>query len=369
MGGILFDARWLSTGIGTYTLNLIKELHTRSEIQLRLVTLPQHAATLKTYCQDVEVVDAPMYSIKEQFALGRAAHESSVLHVPHYNAPVMYQGSLLVTILDLTHILDRTFKKTVKSKLYARPILNVVSRKAKHIFTLSQYSKRTIVEHLGVPDDKVTVTYCGVASHFYPEDRQKALAVMQHECDIKGSYVLFVGNLKSHKNVSGLLRAFAKLTKRPDYNGDLVIIGEDAKGASVLKALAFELGVYDRTKFIARVTDEVLRCAYSAAHLTVLPSFEEGFGLPVIESMACGTPVACSNAAALPEVGGAAATYFDPTDTDSMALAIRQLLESVEQRKEHQRLGFENIKRFTWSSCAEKHLDVYRRYITPRSTN
>jgi glycosyltransferase involved in cell wall biosynthesis len=329
VGSILLDARWLSTGIGTYTLNLIKELHTRNDIQLRLVTLPQHAATLKTYCQDVGVVDAPMYSIKEQFALGCAAHNSSVLHVPHYNAPVMYRGSLLITILDLTHILDRTFKKTVKSKLYARPILSVVSKKAKHIFTLSQYSKRTIVDQLGVPDDKVTVTHCGVASHFYPEDRQKASAVMQRECGAKGAYILFVGNLKPHKNIPGLLRAFANLTKRPDHKCDLVIIGEE----------------------------------------TVLPSFEEGFGLPVIESMACGTPVACSNAAALPEVGGAAATYFDPTDTDSMALAIRHLLESVEQRTEHQRLGAENIKRFTWSSCAEKHLDVYRRYIRPSSTN
>ena len=179
MKELVLDARWLSTGIGTYTLSLIRELHSRSEISLRLVTLPQHAARLKPYCRDLGLVDASMYSLKEQIAVARAARDSGLLHVPHYNAPVMYQGTLLVTILDLTHILDRTYKKTLKSKLYARPILSLVSKKAKHIFTLSEYSKRTIVESLGLPESKVTVSYCGVASHFYPENRQRAATVMQ----------------------------------------------------------------------------------------------------------------------------------------------------------------------------------------------
>jgi glycosyltransferase involved in cell wall biosynthesis len=101
----------------------------------------------------------------------------------------------------------------------------------------------------------------------------------------------------------------------------------------------------------------------------VLPSFEEGFGLPVIESMACGTPVACSNAAALPEVGGAAAIYFDPDDSDSMAQAILGLVESDEHWTKQQQLGFENIRRFSWSACAETHIDVYRRYLLPSSLN
>ena len=363
MGSLLLDARWLSTGIGAYTLNLIKEIHSCSDINLRLVTLPRHAEQLKTFCRDVGLVDASMYSIKEQFAVACAARDSSVLHVPHYNAPVMYQGTLLVTILDLTHILDRTYKRTLKSRLYARPILSLVSKKAKHIFTLSEYSKRTLIEGLGLPEDKVTVTYCGVGSHFYPEDRDKAAEVMQRECGVTRPYILFVGNLKPHKNISALLRAYAKLTRQSSQDCELVIVGEGAKGAPMLKALASQLGIQKRTKFISSVTDDVLRCAYSAAQVTVLPSFEEGFGLPVIESMACGTPVACSNTAALPEVGGSAATYFDPEDPDSIPAAILSLMESADRWKKQQQLGFENISRFSWSTCAEIHLEVYRRYV------
>jgi glycosyltransferase involved in cell wall biosynthesis len=369
MKELVLDARWLSTGIGTYTLSLIRELHSRSEISLRLVTLPQHAARLKPYCSDLGLVDASMYSIKEQIAVARAARDSGLLHVPHYNAPVMYQGTLLVTIHDLTHILDRAYKKTLKSKLYASLIIHTVARKAKHIFTPSEYSKRTIIERLGLPENKVTVSYCGVASHFYPEDRQKAATVMQRECGVKRPYILFVGNLKPHKNISGLLKAYAKLTRQSSPSCELVIVGEGAKGAPMLKALASQLGIEKRTKFIASVTDDVLRCAYSAAQVTVLPSFEEGFGLPVIESMACGTPVACSNTAALPEVGGSAATYFDPEDPDSIAAAIRSLMESADRWKKQQQLGFENISRFSWSTCAERHLEVYRRYVTAPSSN
>ena len=367
MKSILLDARWLSTGIGAYTLNLVKQLGLRDDVRLRAITLPQHAAALKPYCDEVELVDAAMYSIREQFDIARAARDSKVLHIPHYNAPLLYKGVLLVTILDLTHILDRTYKNSLKSKIYARPMLTLVSKKAAHIFTLSEYSKRAIVEHLHVAEDKVTVTYCGVGPQFFPEPRESAQQIVQRECGVTCPYILFVGNLKPHKNIEGLLQAFALTRRRAARDCELLIIGEDAAGGPALRGLATSLGIGTATKFIGRVSDELLRSAYSAAEFTVLPSFEEGFGLPVLESMACGTPVACSRAASLPEVAGDAAEYFDPHNIESMASAVERLLESKGHRERLRQCGFVNARRFTWSACAERHAQVYREHLLSAS--
>ena len=230
--------------------------------------------------------------------------------------------------------------------MYARPMLRLAARKAAHIFTVSEYSKQRIVEHLNVPSEKVTVTYNGVGPQFFPESREKARQTVQRECGVARPYVLYVGNLKPHKNVDGLLRAFALAWRRTAGAFELLIIGDDASGGPALKDLAANLGIAAATKFAGRVSDEVLRCAYSAAELTVLPSFEEGFGLPVLESMACGTPVACSRVASLPEVAGNAAEYFDPHDIESIAATIERLLHSDGDRARLRELGISNAQAF-----------------------
>ena len=364
MSSLCIDARWLYTGIGTYTLNLVRELSKHSELELHGLTFSQHDAALRPYCNSLRVVNAPIYSVGEQFAVERATRAFPVLHVPHYNAPLIRSGTLLITIHDLTHILDARFRSTLKSRMYARPMLRLAARKAAHIFTVSEYSKRRIVEYLDVPSEKVTVTYNGVGPQFFPVCRETARQTVQRECGVARPYVLYVGNLKPHKNVDGLLQAFALAWHRTAGSFELLIIGDDAISGPALKGLAAKLGIAAATKFAGRVSDEVLRCAYSAAELTVLPSFEEGFGLPILESMACGTPVACSRVASLPEVAGDAAEYFDPHDIESMATTIERLLQSDTDRSRLRELGFANAQRFTWSSCADRHLEIYRRYCS-----
>jgi glycosyltransferase involved in cell wall biosynthesis len=271
---------------------------------------------------------------------------------------------MLVTIHDLTHILDERFRNTLKSRVYARPMLRMVATKAAHIFTVSEYSKRQIVEHLYVPYEKVTVTYNGVGPQFSPEPRDQATQTVQRECGVTRPYILYVGNLKPHKNVEGLLRAFALVSSRTAGEFELLIVGDDTTDGPALKALAAKLGIASFTKFAGKVSDPVLRSAYSAAELTVLPSFEEGFGLPVLESMACGTAVACSRAASLPEVGGSAASYFDPHDIESIAVTLERVVNSSEEGERLRQAGFANAKRFTWSACADQHFEVYRQYCS-----
>ncbi len=362
MRSLCVDARWIYSGIGTYTLNLLRELSRRQELELHGITLAEHKAALEPFCVSLRIVDVPIYSVREQFAIMRAARTFPVLHVPHYNAPLPRSGTLLVTIHDLTHILDARFRNTLKSRAYARPMLRLAARKAAHIFTVSEHSKRQIVEHLDVPAEKVTVTYNGVGPQFFPEPREEAMQIVRRQCGVTGPYVLYVGNLKPHKNVEGLLQAFAQARSRTMRDCELLIIGDDASGGPALKELAAKLGIGEATRFAGRVSDDLLRSAYSAAELTILPSFEEGFGLPVLESMACGTPVACSRVASLPEVGSNAAAFFDPRDIESIAATMESLLQSQEERERLRKLGFSNARRFTWSACAERHLSVYRRF-------
>ena len=126
MSSLCIDARWLYSGIGTYTFNMVRELGQCPELGLHCITMSEHRAKLQPLCDRISIVDVPIYSVREQFAIERAARKFSVLHVPHYNAPLLRSGTLLITIHDLTHILDDQLRNTWKSRLYARPMMRML---------------------------------------------------------------------------------------------------------------------------------------------------------------------------------------------------------------------------------------------------
>jgi glycosyltransferase involved in cell wall biosynthesis len=364
MKRLMIDARWLDSGLGAYTLNIVRGLHEASGFQTCLLTRSQHVAELTGYGYDMAVADAPIYSAQEQWSVLRAASKFDVLHVPHYNVPLLRRGALLVTIHDLTHIVDPTHRKRLASWVYAQPVLRLAAKRADHIFTVSEYSKRRIAELLSIEPSKITVTFSGVGPHIHPEDRGESEKLLAASFGITEPFLLFVGNLKPNKNVAGLLQAFAVLVERRKLPHKLMIIGDDSHFRRLLQESTRELGIGERVVFAGRVSDEQLRRAYSAAVLTVLPSFEEGFGLPVVESMRCGTPVACSSVASLPEVGGDAAEYFSPHDVESIVAAFERVLLDPSRWRELQRRGFQQAERFTWSACAIRHFPVYHEYLS-----
>ncbi len=349
--------------MGAYTLQLIRALHEQADFPVTLITLPEHREKLAEFGYETVLSSARLYSIQEHFDVARLAQGYDVLHVPHYNAPLLRRRTTLVSIHDLNHLLDQTMRNSFKSRLYARPMLQHVARRADHIFTQSEYSKRTIVEHLGAAPDKITVTYTGVPPHIFAEPRDEARTRMNQAFGFSGNYLLFVGNLKPHKNVSGLLKAFAVLRQRNKIPHKLLIIGDDARWRPKLLREASDLHLDDAVVFAGKASDDQVRAAYSGADLTIVPSFEEGFGLPVIESMACGTPVACSNVASLPEAGGDAAEYFSPAETDSMVSAIENVLLGKQRWCTLQSLGYEQAAKFQWRDCAARHIPIYRRFL------
>jgi len=363
MSRMVVDARMLSTGIGTYTQNVVSRLKACGSIHLCALTLAEHTPKLRPYCDEVSIVKSHIYSLREQFEIPWQARRGDVLHVPHYNVPVFHAGTLLVSIHDLTHILDETFRRSLKSRIYAQPMFRLAASKAAHIFTVSEYSKRQIMEHLNVPEEKVTVAYNGVSSQFVPEPRDEARSTVNRELRFSGPYLLYIGNLKPHKNVSGLIRAFAALRARGKLDHKLLIVGDDASGRPAMMKLAREHQLNGATVFVRGITGDLLRTTYCGADITVLPSFEEGFGLPIVESMACGTPVACSSAASMPEVGGEAAEYFNPHDIESISNALDHVLMSADRSREMQMLGAKQAARFSWEVSARRHFEVYKKFL------
>src|SRR5262249_43913643 len=152
---------------------------------------------------------------------------------PHYNAPLFFPGTLLVSILDVTHILDETYRRTWKSRVYSRPMYQAAAWRAKHIFTLSEYSKNCIMKHLGIPADKISVTHCGVGSHFVPTEPGKAREIVERSIGLNRPYILYIGHLKPHKNIPCLMRAYAAMMRTGYNECDLVLVGED-RGGKVL---------------------------------------------------------------------------------------------------------------------------------------
>jgi glycosyltransferase involved in cell wall biosynthesis len=361
---VTMDARWLVGGIGTYTRNLLREFH-RQEIafDVQAIARTLDSDAIRTFCSDVTIIDAPIYTLREQFLIPKAARHSDLLHVPHFNAPLLHRGPLVVSIMDVIHLSSPSYRRNVSTFCYARPMLNAVARKADHIVTVSAFSKRQIVNSLGVSDSKISVIPCGVGQEFFePSSPANSLDVARR-LGIRTPYLLYVGNLKPHKNVGTLLRAFAQLRKRrlPPYS--LVILGDDARWKSSVVAEMVRLGIRDSVTIVSYVPQSLLPKIYAAADLLVMPSTVEGFGLPVLEAMASGTPVIASNAASLPEVAGDAALYFDPASPEDLALQMERMLRSSELRAVLQRRGILRAKQFTWQQSACSHMALYNRIL------
>jgi glycosyltransferase involved in cell wall biosynthesis len=357
---VAIDARWLVGGIGTYTENLLHGLRQGTNgLEFHAIARSADVARVKELCFRTTVVNVPIYTMLEQFLVPHAARGCDLLHVPHFNAPLLHRGPLVVTIMDVIHLRSPKYRHKLGSILYAWPMLNAAARRADQIITVSNYSKAQIMETLGTPGSKISVIHNGVGGQFRQNANEKESEAAAQALGTDRPFLMYVGNLKPHKNVITLLRAFAQLHQRKTFSHSLLIVGDDPRWKRSIVEECVRLGIRDSTIFLPYVSPELLPRLYAAAELLVMPSTTEGFGLPVLEAMACGTPVVCSNAASLPEVAGDAALYFDPASHEELAERIELLLHSNGLRAALRSKGLQRAKQFTWDEFARKHLDLY----------
>jgi glycosyltransferase involved in cell wall biosynthesis len=362
---VTIDARWLIGGIGTYTRNLLQELchHVNGSFAIQAIVRRGDSGSIRKFCAGVTVIDTPIYTLREQFLVARASWHCDLLHVPHYNAPLLHRGPLIVSIMDVIHLSSPAYRGNLSTFFYARPMLNAVARKADHIVTVSRYSKNEIIETLGIPGSKITVIPCGVSEEFTANPASWESPDVATILRIAIPFLLYVGNLKPHKNVATLLRAFAAVRKKNKLSHSLVIVGDDARWKQSVVDECSRLGIRDHTKFLSHVPQSLLPHVYAAADLVVMPSTLEGFGLPVLEAMACGTPVITSAAASLPEVAGDAALYFDPASPEELAIQIERILQSRELCASLRSKGIEQARKFTWRQSARQHIELYNQLL------
>ncbi|MFH1171362.1 MAG: glycosyltransferase family 1 protein [bacterium] len=314
----------------------------------------------------------PWYSLAEQTRFPRLLYHGKfdLVHFPHYNVPLLYRRPFVVTIHDLIVSRYPTVRATtlnpmlyrLKHAAYAAVIRSAV-RRAQHVLTVSAYSKHILQETYHLAPERITVAYEAAdllyAGVVRPEvtERFKQLA----------PYLLYVGNAYPHKNLEGLLHAFKILRTSVQRPLKLICVGKMDYFYQRIRAKAEELGVHDCVVFPGYVSDEELAALYAGALLYVFPSFEEGFGLPPLEAMVAGVPVASSDRSCLPEILGDAAAYFDPASPSAIAGVLTTLIRDERRRRELIQRGHQRVQRYHWDDLARTTLDVYtsRRSHTP----
>ncbi len=356
------------SGVENYTYNLLRELlriDQRNFYHLYVRSqAPGFLSSLQPPVSNFELrpLNWPRLWTQAGLAWECFFNPPDVLFVPAHTVPLIRRSGLktVVTIHDVG------FQKFLEQyqrlwwRLYGGRISNFAAREATHVIAVSEATKGDLIEKLGVSPDKITVIYEGVDHNKFKVQSSKfKIDETRRKYGIDGNYLLFVGTVQPRKNLVRLIKSFSMLRPRfPEL--DLVIAGKKGWLADEIYAAPKDFGVEKRVKFLGYVsTDEVVTLLNGAKAL-VFPSLYEGFGLPVLEAMACGCPVVTSNISSLPEVVGEAGILVDPHSVEDVARGINQALEfSEEARQTAIERGIRQAKKFNWQKAARETIEVF----------
>ncbi len=300
-----------------------------------------------------------------QTALPSALHhdQPDILHCPDFLTPFWNFGRRIPTIITIHDLNVLRFPANFTGRTYWawRLQAQIASRRAALVLTVSQASKQDIIKLLKVPAHKIRVTLEASGPGFEPSSPNE-IARIKTKYGLE-QYIFWVGSLMPQKNLERLLRAFALLKKTDPIPHKLVLGGQSAWGSQQYRSLISDLGLDGEVLLPGFVPPTDLAPLYSGADLFVFPSLYEGFGLPPLEAMACGTPVAVSDVSSMPEVAGEAAVYFNPLDTSSIAAAMKRVLSDPPLSAELKNQGIARAATFSWHQTAQETLAAYESII------
>ena len=375
-----------STGMGQHLLHLLEGLDSLPEKDQQYVLLAPRfrraytlrAPQLSDRFREVEVVSALARLGEnvaqvwwEQVGIVRAGTRERVdlLHSPYWSNPLWSPWPTVVTVHDVIQFVLPEYAWRKISRLY----FGIVSRSARNahaIITVSECSKRDIVKLLSVPPERIHVIGNAVDDSLYPVRDAWLLASVRERYRIGPRFILYFGGFDLRKNVPRLIEAYARLPASVRKEYQLVIAGRYQHLGHPLfpdpRRTVDRLGLEGSVIFTGQIREQDKAPLYSAATVFAFPSLYEGFGMPVLEAMACGTPVLTSNRSALPEVAGDAGLLIDPYDISQIAEGLRQLVEDQSLREDLSRRGLERARRFTWRQVADQTVRVYREVVRGR---
>jgi len=346
------------TGTESYSLNLIRHLLAlESEHRYRLYFNRPPSYKLQIMNCELRIIPFPRLWTHLRLSWEMICHPPDVLFVPAHVLPLVHPRRSVVTIHDLGYLYYPESHRLL-DRLYLDLSTRYNARAATHLIADSSATKRDLVERYGTEPDKITVVYPGYdGTTFQPVRDEGTIEAVKAKYNIAGHYILFVGTLQPRKNLTRLIEAFSNI-QHPTSNIQLVIAGKKGWLYHDIFRQVEKLGLGEGVVFTGYVPEGDLPALMSGARLFVFPSLYEGFGLPVLEAMACGVPVVCSNASSLPEVAGDAAVLVDPLDVEGMAAAMERVLGNNELRAELIERGFEQAGKFSWEKCARETLKV-----------
>ncbi len=361
---VYLDARMIGhSGIGTHIRGLLEGWR-EGALEFRPVLLG-NPATLAAWLPDATAYtivpyQARPYGVGEQWSFPARAVGRALLHVPHYNIPFGHRGPLVVTLHDLIHLHPQWGAKSVLARLYAHCMVRAACRRAARIFTVSQATADELTAQLEVAPERISIVYNAAAEWFHrPAPPPETVARFRRDHRLPDDYILTVGLYKPHKNIDGLLDAFRLLRQGRRMFLPLVVAGTQGKERPALFEAIRRRGLTDAVRVVDRLPSEQMPLLYRAARALVHPALLEGFGLPVVEAQAVGTPVAAANTPAVAEVAGDGALLFDPLNVEEMARQIQTVVGDPNVRAKLAEQGRKNARRFSWSESAAKVRAVY----------
>jgi len=284
-----------------------------------------------------------------------------LLHAMAFVAPLLSPCPTVITVLDLSFLLyPAAFRRFRRSYLWL--MVGLSARRARQVIAISESTRRDVIARLGVPPERVRTVYCGVDPRFQPLPADEVEAFRRQK-GLPERFVLFLGTIEPRKNVVRLVEAFGTLlSAHPGALADLHLVVAGGRGwlSEPVFARVEELGLQDRVHFSGYVPEEEKGLWYNAATCFCYPSLYEGFGLPPLEAMACGTPVITSNASSLPEVVGDAGRTVDPEDSDALCASLGEVLLDPALHADLAHRGQARARRFSWDETARQTVNVYR---------
>jgi glycosyltransferase involved in cell wall biosynthesis len=285
-----------------------------------------------------------------------------LLHSLSYVQPLLCPTKSVVTMLDLSFLrMPETFNRW--NRVYLATMARLSAQRCQKIITISESTRQDVVRFFGVSPDKVQAIHLGVDEIYKPVEDKSILQRFKAERNLPDSYLLYLGTLEPRKNVERLIEAYAILKKKQAIPHKLVLGGAKGWLYDRIFARVNQLGLHDDILFTSYIPYNELPLWYNCADIFIYPSLYEGFGLPPLEALACGTPVITSSTSSLPEVVGTAAITIDPLDVNALASAISTVLENPDIQRQLSTQGLQQAARFSWGKMAARTLEVYRQVI------
>lgn len=354
-------------GISWYTLRLLQAL---SQIdQDNEYVLLQHRR------QPDPLIDAPNFTSVtlltpahhrfEQWPLSLETRMLGLdlIHSPDFIPPLHNQIPAVCTVHDLAFLLYPNLVTADSARYYGQ--IELAVKRANRIIAVSNSTRNDLVKLLGAPESKIDVIYEAADPIYQPIDRQSARqSLLSAGISVPDRFILFVGTIEPRKNLGTLLRSYVKLRNAYGVDVPLVLAGAPGWLSNDIGDLVVSLNLSDHVLFTGKIPESAqLRALYNLAIMLVHPAYYEGFGLPPLEAMACGTPVVCSDAGSLPEVVGDAALMANPEDVDEWTVAMHRLLEDDRLAAELRDKGLQRASSFSWKKAAHDTLQTYRQAV------